>query len=126
MADNYAFTPGAGASARSKNPTGTLHIPVVYVSTTPATIVTGNQTISVGTAADSSLTVPAGATHALITVDAGGGDLRYWEDGSSPSTTQGLLVQAGGAAELTNLSLVRMRATTGTAAVNVSYRRYDQ
>lgn len=89
------------------------------------TVLTGQQTLSVATGADTSLTVPTNATHALLTVDKGGGDIRYWENGTSPSTTVGLLIQAGDAAELTNLSGIRMRSTTGTVAVNVSYRRYD-
>jgi hypothetical protein len=42
----------------------------------------------------------------------------------SPSTTAGLLVEAGKAVEFTNLANVKMRATTGTVAVNVSYRKY--
>jgi hypothetical protein len=96
----------------------------MQVETRTPIILAGNQTISVGTGADSTLTVPGGATHALLTVDTGGGNIRYWEDGSSPSTTAGLLVTAGGAAELTNLANVKMRATTGTVAVNVSYRKY--
>lgn len=125
MAENYGFTPGSGASARSKNPSGTLHVPVVYVATTPPTIVTGNQSISVTTG--SSLTVPSGATHALMTVDPDAGGIRYWEDTNTPSSgAVGLYVSAGGAAELTNLAGVRLRATTGTVLVNVSYRRYDQ
>ena len=94
------------------------------VTATP-TVLTGQQTLSVATGADTSLTVPTNATHALVTVDKGGGDIRYWENGVSPSTTAGLLIQAGDAAELTNLAGIRMRSTTGTVAVNVSYRRYD-
>jgi hypothetical protein len=37
------------------------------------TVLTGNQTLSVGTGSDTTLTVPSGATHALMTVDTGGG-----------------------------------------------------
>jgi len=109
---------------RAKELASNIFAQVVAVLTTPPTVLAGNQTLSVVTGSDSTLTVPTGATHALMTVDTGGGDIRYWEDGSSPSTTAGLLVPAGGAAELTNLANVKMRATTGTAAVNVSYRKY--
>ena len=100
--------------------------PANFVVTMIPTIVSGNQTLSVVTGSNTTLTVPSNATHALVTVDTGGGDIRYWEDGSSPSSGTGLLITAGGAAELTNLSGIRMRSTTGTVAVNVSYRRYDQ
>jgi hypothetical protein len=88
------------------------------------TVLTGNQTLSVGTGSDTNLTVPSGATHALMTVDTGGGNIRFWEDGSSPSATAGLLVEAGNAVEFTNLANLKMRATTGTVAVKVSYRKY--
>jgi hypothetical protein len=87
-------------------------------------IVTNKETISVGTGSDSTLAPTGGATHGLMTVDPGGGGIRYWEDGASPSSTVGLYVAPGGAAELTNLANVRMRSTTGTVAVNISYRKY--
>jgi len=99
----------------------------MQVETRAPIIVAGNQTISVATGADSTLTPPAGATHALITADSGGGGIRYWEDGSSPTTTTGLYIPPGGAAEVAgaaNLTNFRARATSGTVAINVSYRKY--
>jgi hypothetical protein len=124
MADNLGVSPGSGASLRTKELAAGVHAQVVALLTMIPTILTGNQTLSVATGADTTLTVPTGATHALMTVDTGGGDIRYWEDGSSPSASAGLLVPAGGAAELTNLGNVKLRATTGTVAINVSYRKY--
>lgn len=123
MADNYGFTPGTGASARSRNPSGTLHIPMVDVETAVPTVLAGFQNISVTTA--QSLTVPTGATHALVTVDTGGGNLRFREDATSPTTSVGLLVQAGSAAEWTNLANIRIISTSGSTVINVSYRKYD-
>lgn len=124
MADNITVTPGSGATMRTKELSAGVHAQTVMVVTMLPTVVAGNQTLTVSTTPDTTLTVPTGATHALMTVDTGGGDIRYWEDGSSPSTSAGLLVPAGSAAELTNLSSVKMRSTTGTAAVNISYRKY--
>ena len=121
MADDYSRQ---GETFRAPAFGGSIKFPANVVVTMVPTILSGNQTISVTTASDSTLSVPTGATHALATVDTGGGDMRYWEDGSSPSTSAGLLVPAGGAAELTNLASVKMRSTTGTVAVNVSYRKY--
>lgn len=115
---------GSTRTLRSKDVGGGKQAQVIFVGTMLPTV-TGKETIAaVGTGADSTLTAPAGSTHALLTVDAGGGGIRYWEDGTSPSPTAGLYVPPGGAAELTNLANVRMRATTGTVAVNVSYRKY--
>lgn len=88
------------------------------------TVLAGQQTLGVTTTA-ASLTIPANATHALLTVDKGGGDIRYWENAVAPTATTGLLVQAGDAVELTNLANVRLISTTGTVNINVSYRRYD-
>lgn len=123
MAD-YGFTPGSGATARARNPSGTLYIPMVEVDTAIPTVLSGFQNISVTTA--QALTVPSGASHALLTVDTGGGNIRFREDGTNPTASIGLLVQAGAAVELTNLANVRIVSTTGTTVVNVSYRRYDQ
>lgn len=121
---NYAFTEGGDQTARSIEPSANVHIPVIYVATTPPTILTGNQSLTVSTG--SSLTVPTNATHALMTVDTGAGDIRYWEDGTTPASgAVGLLIPAGGAAELTNLANIRLRASTGSVLVNISYRRYD-
>ena len=125
MADNLNVTPGSGALVRAKEINSKL-IQYIGVITAIPTPITGNQTLSVGTGSDTTLTVPSNATHALVGVEAGGGNIRFWEDGSSPSTTAGLLIQAGETAELTNLSSIRMRSTTGTVTIQVAYRRYDQ
>lgn len=96
--------------------------PANHVVTMIPIVLSGNQTASITTA--SGITVPSGATHGLMTVDEGGGDIRYWEDGTNPTTSQGLLVPAGQAAELTNLANVKLISTSGTAVVNISYRKY--
>lgn len=127
MPDNMLVQDATGASVnlRTKDH-GTVEVQYVYVATAVPTVVAGNQSISVTSTAGSSLTVPAGATHAVMTVDTGGGDIRYWEDGTTPASgSVGLLAPAGTAVELTNLAGVRLRASTGTVPVNISYRRYD-
>ena len=118
MADNYSRQ---GETFRAPE-TGGIKIPANLVITMTPTILSGNQTSSITTA--SSISVPTGATHALMTVDEGGGNIRYWEDGTAPTTSAGLLVPAGGAAELTNLANVKLISTSGTTVVNISYRKY--
>jgi hypothetical protein len=120
--DNYGYTPGTGGTARSRK-VGSIDIPMVEVDTAIPTVLSGFQNIGVTTA--QALTVPTGATHALLTVDTGGGNIRFREDGTNPTTSIGLLVQAGAAVELTNLANIRIVSTTGTTTVNVSYRKYD-
>ena len=104
MADYYS----TGETFRAPDPAWKM-IPANMVITMIPTMLSGNLTYSVTTALP--ITVPGGATHALLTVDIGGGDIRYWEDGSTPTTSAGLLVPAGGAAELTNLSNVKFIST---------------
>ena len=118
MADDYTRQ---GETFRAPE-LATKKFPANMVVTMAPIILTGNQSAAITTA--SGLTVPSGATHALMTVDTGGGDIRYWEDGSTPTTASGLLVPAGGAAELTNLANVKVVSTSGTAPINVSYRKY--
>lgn len=93
MADDHARQ---GETFRAPEFAG-KKIPANVVVTMTTTVLAGNQTLSVVTGSDTTLTVPSGATRALMTVDGGGGDIRYWEDGTSPSTSAGLLIPAGGA-----------------------------
>lgn len=128
MADNYAFAEGAAKYARAKK-VGSFNgkdLVISYVGalTAPPTVA-GFENLSVSSTAKL-LTVPDGATHALVTVEKGGGDIRFREDGEDPTASVGLLVQAGAAVEFTNLEDIRLIATAGTVKVNISYRRYDK
>lgn len=125
MADDFQFDEGSGPKGRAKEVKASprILIPYSFVATGPPRVV-GKEIIDVTTG--STLTVPPGATHALVTVDAGGGDIRYWEDGTVPADIdEGLFLPGGAIAELQNLDDIAMRATTGTVRVNVSYRAYD-
>jgi hypothetical protein len=127
MADNLNVTEGSGRRVRALElpggAGGTVLVQYVGLVTAVPTVV-GVDTMDV--TGSTTLTVPSGATHALACVDVGGGDIRFWEDGSVPSATEGLLIQAGETAELTNLSDITMFPSAGTVTVNISYRRYDQ
>jgi hypothetical protein len=90
--------------------------------------VDGVQALSL-TSSASSLTVPGAATHALLTVSPHATNgLRFREDGTNPTATNGLWVGPGGAVELTNLANVRLIGSDGTTGVStsayVSYRHY--
>ena len=130
MADNitYANT-GTGAipnstQIRSRQNSNGQHIQVVDVAPFQASAVAGGQyAVSVGTTAVS-LTVPATATHALVSVDVGANTIRWTRDGTSPTTAVGHALQAGDMIEVENLSNFKMISTTGTSTVQVSYHRY--
>lgn len=103
-----------------------LLVPVV---TMVPTVLTSGHTLAVGTTAVSlsSITggIPSGATHALMSVPAGGGNITYTEDGATtPTSTIGILVPAGDVAELTNLANIQLIASAGTIAVYFSFRHY--
>jgi hypothetical protein len=89
----------------------------------PTKITPGQYVLSITTTA-SALTVPSGATHALISVDTGGNNIRWKNDGGTASTTSGHLLQAGDAMEIDNLSAVSLASTTGTVVIQVSYHKY--
>jgi hypothetical protein len=88
------------------------------------TKVTGGQYALSVTTTPSALTVPSGATHALISVDTGAGNIRWKNDGGTASTTAGHLLQAGDAMEADNRSSVSLASTTGTVVIQVSYHKY--
>lgn len=77
--------------------------------------------------------IPSNATHAFITVESGGGDLRWRSDGGTPLATPstnanaGLRCAAGGAVEiaLADLTQVKVVAVSGTATIIVEYARLD-
>lgn len=61
-----------------------------------------------------------------VRVVSGSRGARYCENGTSPSTTAGLDILAGGGAELANLANVKIRSTSGSPNVQIAYRRYNQ
>ena len=94
------------------------------VSTKPAPLVSagaGQFGLSVAsTGAATSLTVPAGATSAQITVSAA--NIRYADDGTTPSTSVGMPVyQASSWFYSGPLSALRFYAQSGTATLDVLY-----
>lgn len=64
-----------------------------------------------------------GASHALATVT--GGTVRFWEDGTNPTASEGLLLADGQSVEFTNLADVRLIEASEAPVMSISYRRYD-
>jgi hypothetical protein len=90
------------------------------------TVVSGAQySLDVTTGTVVTLTVPSGATHALLTVE--DADVRFTEDGSSPTTGaagSGLVLPAGFIGEMALPAALKFIAVTATAELNVTYRKY--
>jgi hypothetical protein len=83
----------------------------------------------VGQAAEGLETIPANATHALVSVDSTAANgIRFRDDGGAASATVGHMISPGSAVELAvnPLSDVSLYALgSGNITVQVSYRRYD-
>ena len=83
---------------------------------------TWNQTVQ---AAIYTLTTPATATHVLLSIDAGA--VRYTEDGSNPTVTNGIYLAAGFIGELAipaGQNLLFYRAEAANGRLNASFRKY--
>lgn len=68
------------------------------------------------------MTVPSGATHALVTVE--GGTCRMREDAANPTATDGMLLPDGFIGELALPNALRFLQLSGTVKLNISYRKY--
>lgn len=78
----------------------------------------GFQQITTGASA-SALTVPGGATYALVQADAA---IRYRDDGTNPTATVGILISAAGVLFYTgSLAAFRLIGVVVGATVNIAY-----
>jgi hypothetical protein len=86
----------------------------------------GKETLTVGATA-SSLTIPTGATSAIIQVQSTVATtaIRYWEDGSTPTATIGMSQGHGAVIEITTSENLRnfkvIKETAGTTQLNITY-----
>jgi hypothetical protein len=133
VADDYTFKDATGVTRTARADefgNGQLLPSVGAITAVPDILGYGYASVTTAVALPN---ITSGATHALMTVSSGGGDIRYRQDATSPAATPttnanaGLLVQAGGAVVFAgNLSDVRIISSTGTTVVTVEYVRYDQ
>lgn len=82
----------------------------------------GKETLSVGGSAVPFAAAPTGATKAVITTETA--DVRYWIDGSTPTTTVGHLIKAGGGINLDSAGQIanfKAIAVSGSAVLQISY-----
>jgi hypothetical protein len=82
----------------------------------------GKQMLSPTVSTSVVLTPPSGAAWALIQPI--GADVRWWDDGSTPTVSQGFLLVSAAYLECTgDLKEFRAIAASGTPTLNVSYYR---
>ena len=114
---------GSTKTLRSRDVGGTVQQQVVDVAPALPTVVAGAQYNLTISSSAVTLTVPATATHALLTVS--GANVKVTEDTSAPTTTNGLLLQDGFIGELALPNALRfIREGSVDAKLNVTYRRY--
>jgi hypothetical protein len=87
-----------------------------------ATLANSQFTVDATTAVSLASKVPAGATHAELAVDSA--DLRWWDDGKTPTSTQGKPLKQGNYIWVEVPSQFTMIAQAGTATITVSYYSY--
>jgi hypothetical protein len=131
LADDITFAntgtgavPNATVVRTRQNPAGD-HIQWADVTpAVPAAVSGGQYALSVGSSSPTSLTVPSGATHAVVSIDVAANTVRWTRDGTSPTSTVGHALIAGDYLEIDNLSNFRVISITGTSTIQVSYHRY--
>jgi hypothetical protein len=131
VADDITFAntgtgavPNATVVRTRQTPAGD-HVQWADVAPAVLTAVAGGQyALSVGPSSPTTLTVPALATHAIISVDPSAVTVRWTRDGTAPSATVGHALAQGDYIEIDNLSNFRVISTSGTSTVQVSYHRY--
>lgn len=129
MADNRQFTPGSGTdpSMRMKEISSDLLAPIVLAGEHVRNYL-GVETLSIG-ASVSTLTVPAGATHAEVYCDNTAASLdstsyvRYWH-GTNPSATVGKRLFHNESIPTAQPS--QFRATNGSGSGNTLRIEYYQ
>lgn len=114
---------GSTRVLRSRDTGSSVQAQVVDVAPMIPTVVAGAQYNLTVTTAVVTLTVPATATHALLTVT--GAAVKMTEDGSAPSATNGLYLPDGFIGEMALPQALKFfRAAAVDAKLNVTYRRY--
>ena len=118
MADNYTRQ---GTTFRAVD-NSSVYLPGVVVAPHMPTVVSGAQYAQTVGSGVFTMTVPSGATHALISVrnDA----VHYVEDGSTPSSTNGIYLPNGFIGELPIPQALKFTRVATDAIIAISYRKY--
>lgn len=123
MADNFTRQ---NEIFRSKEISAGLHAPIMIVGAHTRSYVSGAESVSALTASKS-LTVPSGATHADIYVEGSASTdyIRFWHDGSTPSSTVGMKAMDGEVIQSASPSTFKAINGSGTCVLRVEYYKYS-
>lgn len=131
MADNVTYTntgtgavPNATVVRARELPNGSKMQEVDVAPMVCASVSGSQYAQSIPSTSAFTPTVPSGATHMWLSVDPGANTIRWTRDGTTPTTAIGHTLVAGDSIELDNPGNIRLRSTTGTSTVQISYHRY--
>jgi hypothetical protein len=123
MADDFTIATRDGdRDLRAVEAAAGIFQPVNKVAPHMPTVVAGAQYALAVSSTAVTLTVPAGATHCLLTVH--GDAVNMTEDGSTPTASNGLRLPVGFIGELALPAALKFIRVTGDATLNVTYRKY--
>jgi hypothetical protein len=123
MADDFDIATRDGdKTLRAVEAATGIFQPVQKVAPHMPTVVSGAQYALAVSSTAVTLTVPSGATHALVTVH--GDAVNFTEDGSTPTATNGLRLPVGFIGELALPQALKFIRVSGDATLNVAYRKY--
>lgn len=123
MADDFdVATRDGDKTLRAVEVASGIFAPVQKVAPQMPTVVDGEQLNQTVGNTVFTMTVPSGATHALVSVEDDA--VRMREDAADPSSTSGLLLPEGFIGELALPNALRFIRVTTDAKVNILYRKY--
>lgn len=98
----------------------------IYAAIYNKGVAVGSQTLTVD--ALKSLTIPTNQEVNYCKIYVGTANISYWVDGSTPTTTQGLVVAAGSTIEIygtINIEKFKCIAVSGTPVIQIQYYNID-
>lgn len=114
---------GSTKTLRSRDVGSSVQQQIIDVSPAMPSVVAGAQYNLLISTTSVTLTVPSGATHALLTVT--GAAVKMTEDTSTPTSSNGLFLPDGFIGEMALPNALKfIRAAATDARLNVTYRRY--
>lgn len=127
MANNVPITPGTGVVVRTVELSDGSQAQMVFSAPFGRIPVSATLTNSQFTVTSSAVSLstykPATATHAEMAVD--GAAIRWWDDGKTPTATEGKPLNAGNYLWVEAPSTFKLISQSGSASVTISWYKYE-
>jgi hypothetical protein len=129
MADDFLINiPGSSVTVRAVQLAGGQYAQVLFVAPMRWTPVAPPEKLSITTGSVVTLSPPGTATHAIFANDKNGNDLRWYDDGSTPTTGvtgNGPVLSAGDYLEIDLAAFTTFKAiaVSATTTAHIIYRK---